>query len=519
MSAVVGLGPLLDPGALWAIARTLLSARERLRLRVGQAVPTAGQLALSLHHFIQHHDSHRAHAAASPTASSSVPIPPSASRAQLVHKLRRLIVLADASYAPNEEAAHARLQEEDVHVGFLEARWMSAKFHPAYYIAYDPILESVILCVRGSSEVSDFITNLTVDTERFANGFGHGGIVKATQNLATTLGTRLETYVSRMRPRNGITVIGHSLGGGVASLFTIALRNGFVNDLANRGTQLYPHTQLSMPEPTTSDFDRVAIENCLRHAECYSFSGPPCLSRQTAADAHGVTTIVLGLDMVPRLCVASVDRLLQALSRYDWASDVSRSTHTAVTGAATPLLGAAGAAAAAGIVVEHGAAGAALAADAIGGAARRSLAAQNPSQGVSPAWRLVLAATAVGAHLIKTQFFNEDATPRANAQTAATRDYSFARQFGMTPEEVETTLVHSDDGPQQLFLPGRVLHVDLPFTAPDSYDENDPTLPPARLVERPPEYFQDVEASAWMIHHHVPRVINAALSSLLPAVP
>ena len=82
----------------------------------------------------------------------------------------------------------------------FEARWYSSHCHPAYFIAYDARLKAVVLSVRGSKEVSDFITNLSCDTAPFFSRYGHSGVVGSAQNLAQVIPANVYRCIDVYKP-------------------------------------------------------------------------------------------------------------------------------------------------------------------------------------------------------------------------------------------------------------------------------------------------------------------------------
>jgi Lipase (class 3) len=571
MSALVGLGPLLDPSALWSIAQQLWAARDRLALRTGANIPSASELLVALRMYMNDQDRKRAAAAAAAAvtqaeedsrfepelASASQPNDHGraersddtdgegtetqenavASLPSSVADLGHCLMLAEAAYADHKEDLIAMLNLVNGDEFLLEARWYSSRCHPAYYIAYDTRLEAIVLSVRGSKEIADFITNLSCDTAPFHGGYGHSGIVQSAQNLAAVVAPNLLKYLEAHRPRNGLIVVGHSLGAAIASLLTIMIRTGTLEEHISLAQP--PPRRVSSSRSTASVSDPPAFSSTLAAdvsegwrsrtgiaadvastTKCYAFSGPPCVSPGVARLSRnlGVTTLVLGLDIVPRLSAGTLDTLLLSISRYDWRGEMSGNVEEGLRSFLSQALGAASGAAAAAAIANVGPNLIGPLVGMIQRSAQSALAASNqrprgapPGPGMHPAQKLMLGAVAVGGGFLLHQFFQPQPALAIGGGRGQREQYSFASRFGLTPEQVEDALIPNQ--PEVLHLPGRLWHIDRPFTSPEQY-RNDASLPPARLVEREPEFFDQVEASSWMLHDHHPPNIGIALTTL-----
>lgn len=513
MSALLGLGPLLDASALFNIARQVWAARERLSLRTGGNIPTMGELAVALRMYVAEKDRVRGEVA----LEESRVDPSSAEDAedadgQFVMDLCHYMALADATYAASEEGVSARLVDMGGE-SLLESRWVAEKWHPGYFVARDVQLDCIIVAVRGSKETSDFITNLTCQTEPFMNGRGHGGVIKSARNLHNQLREKLAEYLDLYRPANGLVLVGHSLGGAVAAALTMLLRTPDADIEANTSTGRLRAPGSSAGSDTSSE--SVYARQIMATARCFEFSGPPFLCSELAAASRSmdITSVVLGLDLVPRLSAASLDRLLLAVSRYDWSHDVGHSVSRVVEGMATSVVGHENARSVAQVVTQHYSGGLAWASSAVEGTAQRALDTHR-TQGGSGLWGAALNATVFATRMVNHQFTGGSQSTRHGARNGSLRqpEYTFASHFGLTARDVEEVLV--PEQPTELYLAGRILHLDRPFMPPSNFREN-AVLPPARIVERNALYFADVEASAWMVHDHHPCNIMDALASLL----
>ncbi|CAN8071639.1 unnamed protein product [Agarophyton chilense] len=485
MSALVGLGPLLDPSALATIARQLWAARDRLNLRMRGNIPSAPELYLAFHAHMTECDRLRLQQAQSRPDSyaqlAALPPPPATESPPDVVELMRYLSLADAAYARTLEAQSLVLEQLGVEEA-LECRLMAEKWCPGYFICFDKEREHLILSIRGSKEMSDFITNLSADMEPFLSEYGHQGVVRSAQRLFHQLLPVLMQFSDIFKP-NAFVVVGHSLGGAVASAFTMLLRQ-------------------------TAHDDR-SIKRPLRYPTCYAFAPPPCLSERLAehSESCDITTVVTHLDLVPRLSAASVDRLLIKLSRFDWGRNLSSSVGRAVESVASTFMRPETARGISQTVASTGTATMALASAGIRYQARSALEAPRSRQ-PSSLWNMALNAT-----IMMTSMLNQSL--EGNRQRRRTEDvngnYAFAREFGMSERDVHEEL---GDQPTDVFLAGKVWHLDRAFSDAAERGEDGEGIAPSVLVRRERGFFRDVELSQWMVHDHNPRTTMAALRHL-----
>lgn len=489
----------LDTSTLWKIAHQLWAARTRLSLRTGGNIPSTTQFAIALRMFVAERDRQRLEnipsspqresfpaVEESPESGEDMSHPPgingNISEQRNVQTLLHYSSIAFAAYANSENEIHHHLESMRGD-SVLEAKWFSEKWRPGYFICRDMEMDCIVLSVRGSKEVSDFITNLCAETEPFLNGNGHQGIIKSAYNLQSAVRSRLASYVEIFKPKNGIVLVGHSLGGAVAAALAMILRSGSSENEFDQ----------------ESEFARALF----RSVSCFSFAPPPFINEDLAVESRtmNITTIVNGLDIVPRLSASSLDRLLLLVSRYDWNSDVGESMGRAMETATTGILGRQGARSLSSAIAQNGISSVTMASKLIGGGAREAL--RNSQVASSGFWRAALNATVFATSLIESQLSN----PQQNSNEEA--DYSFAAQLGMSARDVEQSVI--EEPPVEMLLAGVIYHLEKPFTAPNEVSETLASI----IVERDARYFADVEASGWMIHDHHMNVLQSALMTLL----
>jgi len=113
---------------------------------------------------------------------------------------------------------HTGLTAEDV----VDVQWKSDKFSPGHYIALDHRTQNIIVAIRGTSHMHDFLVDLCGRNDEFQGGCAHAGILKCAQNKAKAF-TPIISGLLEKYPNYQIKVVGHSLGGGTAALLTMIL--------------------------------------------------------------------------------------------------------------------------------------------------------------------------------------------------------------------------------------------------------------------------------------------------------
>lgn len=158
-------------------------------------------------------------------------------------------------------------------------------YQPACAILVDDTNQEVVVAIRGTSNMRDALTDLVCAPARLAPGqfsvgdvdvqFVHDGMWRAAQSLLTELQDFVHILLEE-RPSYRLMITGHSLGAGVAGLLCLLWRQRLG--------------------------ERVS---------CISFASPQTLDDAAArAAAHqGVTSVLVGDDLVPRLSLRSATHL------------------------------------------------------------------------------------------------------------------------------------------------------------------------------------------------------------------
>ncbi len=164
---------------------------------------------------------------------------------------------------------------------------------PAHFVAINKQARAAVLCVRGTHEFADAVTDIDLKTERLrwkSNRWfarlsmseqetAHSGMARSAQGLLDLYGEKLK---SLSREGYRVTLMGHSLGAGTAAI------------LASQ------------------------LQGSLPFVQAYCFATPSCVTSGLARKtAPYVTSVVLDDDIIPRAGVHSIMQLHNELVAVD----------------------------------------------------------------------------------------------------------------------------------------------------------------------------------------------------------
>eukprot|EP00939_MAST-03C_sp_MAST-3C-sp1_P000611 g611.t1 len=195
--------------------------------------------------------------------------------------------MAFAAYRDRMQDAlsYARSEQSDVNYQLLHNAPKNRNGMPSHYVveSRSDSEREIFVVVRGTAGFADAITNAFCTSRPIFNGRAHSGIVEAAEKI-------LDEHFSILRicseANYRIRLVGHSLGGGTASLIATMLKQQLLPDADVRAT---------------------------------SFASPACVSSELAKESSAyVTSVVNAYDCVPRMSVANGSRLLDELHLFDW---------------------------------------------------------------------------------------------------------------------------------------------------------------------------------------------------------
>eukprot|EP00241_Pyramimonas_parkeae_P018653 CAMPEP_0114311160 /NCGR_PEP_ID=MMETSP0059-20121206/19664_1 /TAXON_ID=36894 /ORGANISM="Pyramimonas parkeae, Strain CCMP726" /LENGTH=404 /DNA_ID=CAMNT_0001435291 /DNA_START=303 /DNA_END=1514 /DNA_ORIENTATION=- len=206
-----------------------------------------------------------------------------------VRRLQRCMGIAEASYStgPEDFSLLSQLPSSSI----IAAEWTSdaATLRPAYQLVVDVIQDSLVLCIRGTRDSMDALTNVTVHPEPFQDGFVHCGMLRAAKLLLAELREEMVRVLER-HPSLALVVVGHSMGGGVGAILALLLRQD--------------------------------VCPALCAATCVAFGPPSCVSQGIARGCRDfVVGVACSLDIIPCLSMHAVrrlrERVIQATAEAD----------------------------------------------------------------------------------------------------------------------------------------------------------------------------------------------------------
>jgi hypothetical protein len=187
-----------------------------------------------------------------------------------------------ASIEANNEAvaALAGISPEDI----LLSHWRNYPFRPCHYVAIDRVNTCVVISIRGTLEIGDLLSDLAAHPMEVelggVDGWVHPGILAAASYIHCTTEAALKEAAKKC-PGWPVLITGHSLGGGVAALLCMLLR------------------------------ERGGASEGLGSVYAITVGSAAVMSESLAAACEEyVISLVLGSDVIPHLSYASVEKLL-----------------------------------------------------------------------------------------------------------------------------------------------------------------------------------------------------------------
>ncbi|XP_037238591.1 diacylglycerol lipase-beta isoform X1 [Falco biarmicus] len=171
---------------------------------------------------------------------------------------------------------------------FIHISFHNKIYEIPFFVALDHKKEAIVVAVRGTLSFEDILTDLSADCEDLTledvleNGFVHKGITQAANYIYRKLiNDGILNQAFTIAPEYKLVIVGHSLGGGTASILAIMLRNSF---------------------PTL---------------RCYAFSPPGGLLSKSLADYTKcfIVSVIVGKDLVARLSMPNMEDLKRRIVR------------------------------------------------------------------------------------------------------------------------------------------------------------------------------------------------------------
>ncbi|CAJ1968931.1 unnamed protein product [Sphenostylis stenocarpa] len=209
----------------------------------------------------------------------------------IVQDLIYHIELAKGAYkdSPSSLSRNSMLRESSVKK-FVKN---SSVMRPAYYIGVDTRKKLVILGIRGTHTFYDLITDILSSSDGEVTFEGYSTHFGSAESARWFLHHEVEIIRKCLEKHEGfkLRLVGHSLGGAIASLLAIMI-----------------HRKSSKELGFSPDI-----------VSAVGFGTAPCVSRELAESCSGyVSTVVMQDDIIPRLSVASLTRFRNEIVQTDW---------------------------------------------------------------------------------------------------------------------------------------------------------------------------------------------------------
>lgn len=211
---------------------------------------------------------------------------------------QKLASMGSTSVTGNAEDAEPRAT-------ILLSQLRPAILKPAYILVKDKHAKQLFFVVRGTHSVRDTVTSLTAHSKphhlvdatsgAVVLGRAHAGFLSTARWLAKIIKPDLASALEN-NPGFELTIVGHSLGAGVAVVLTQTLR-----------------------ELEGGDKSR----NAFADTKCLAFACPSALSKELSESCKPfVTTVVCGADIVPTVSFSKVSELQQQIVSAAWEQQV-----------------------------------------------------------------------------------------------------------------------------------------------------------------------------------------------------
>ncbi|KAI8850183.1 hypothetical protein BC829DRAFT_432095 [Chytridium lagenaria] len=154
-------------------------------------------------------------------------------------------------------------------------------FKPKFFVAWDEKTRAVVVSIRGTLNIHEVVTDMCAEYEPHRTGFAHRGMLRCALWLEHHLIPLLIPHLRDRRAR-ALYLVGHSLGGSIAALLTMLIRDN----------------EALMGELRTLKGFRL---------HSFGFGSPPCVSGELADGLAGwVDSYTNENDTVPRLSYGSL---------------------------------------------------------------------------------------------------------------------------------------------------------------------------------------------------------------------
>jgi pimeloyl-ACP methyl ester carboxylesterase len=153
-------------------------------------------------------------------------------------------------------------------------------FKPKLFVCRDRRTDSIVVSVRGSFDMQDFLTDLNAEYEPFLTGFVHRGVLRTTMWIEEN---HLEDIIGYMETSgcSNLNIVGHSLGGAIAVVLVMIIK--------------------------ARHWERIARLSSFKKIHAYTYGAPPCVSTILAEEYKAyMSGYIFESDLVPRISYGSI---------------------------------------------------------------------------------------------------------------------------------------------------------------------------------------------------------------------
>ena len=146
---------------------------------------------------------------------------------ELIWAISRYAELAKGAYAKDDASLRERTGLEESYIYHADFQESNGSFpRPAFFLAVDDHLQALVLSIRGTKSALEVQIDAKwnpIEFPQMPGAFVHEGIYLAARWFVDSVLGRL-TQLSSLFPDYKIRIVGHSLGAGIAALFSLMIR-------------------------------------------------------------------------------------------------------------------------------------------------------------------------------------------------------------------------------------------------------------------------------------------------------
>jgi len=196
-----------------------------------------------------------------------------------------------ASWAMSNESAAKTLGVPSDAVLFTWFQDSEGTHCPKFALIKDIEDEAIVLVIRGTFSFKDVIADAICEESPFLDGFAHRGFLEGGMKIISLVKETLQLSLEE-NPGYKFTITGHSMGAGTAELLYLEFMLGDAKYLLPAGTKV----------------------------ECLALAPPPIYRSSTELSDEikkNLKIIIFNNDIVPRLSLANIAKMLRVLRKMD----------------------------------------------------------------------------------------------------------------------------------------------------------------------------------------------------------